>query len=713
MIKSERTAHRLSLSVILLLSTAPVVRSMQAGPTPADTLTLEKAVVTTSRAVTVAASAVDAEQGSSLSVADVLDGKAGLSKGGDGIWATNVSFRGFGENRLVTLIDNNRVETATDLTVSLSMIDVNDVDRIEVIAGARSSIYGSGAIGGIINVVTKDGHFSPQAYFNGRASADYSSVNKGYRTYLSLQGGGKRWYVKANGAFSGASDAATPLGHLNNSGYHSSNAGLTAAFKPVPNHTVKAQFQFNHSWNVGIPGGSSFSPQAAASYKNIDRTMASIGYEIAEPAPCLNLLQFKIWYQGILRDVEVFPGAAQPQSGAQPTKLTPYATHRTFGAKAGSKWTFSGWNKLSAGAELWRRQISGTRNKYINQYALGALTARMIRNEKTLPEASHTSAGIFLLDEMLFFHDRLIISVGARADINAVQNSECHNVEFVKNETTGAVNFEPQGKYVTFQAGKRVDPSWSANAGIIFKAGAKCELTADISRTYRSPALEELFKFIDLTGNKIHFGNPELKPEKGLGGDIGIRFHGNRLNFRASAYINSVRDMIVEKKTNVNSLSVNDTLVLGNTGKALLYGFDAEASFEIFKGLGIHASGSWTTGREIAPEESRLPMIPPINGRLGICYENPRILGADLSLTAAGEKKDWQTAQGEKPVAAWCRLDFSIHSKEFSFRWCKLQISGGIDNITNAAYINFLSTYRGSIICEPGRNFYLRASLTF
>lgn len=143
---------------------------------------------------------MEAKKGSSFTITDVLGSKPGLTKGGDGIWATNINLRGFSENRLVTLIDRNRVEVATDLTTSFSMIDVNDIERVEVIGGAQSSIYGSGAIGGIINVVTRDGHFSQTPYFNGNFTTSYSSVNNGIGEYLSLYGGGSRWYVKANGS---------------------------------------------------------------------------------------------------------------------------------------------------------------------------------------------------------------------------------------------------------------------------------------------------------------------------------------------------------------------------------------------------------------------------------------------------------------------------------------------------------------------------------
>ena len=74
--------------------------------------------------------------------------------GSDGPWATSINIRGLSENRLVILVDGHRVETATDLTASFSMIDVNDIERAEVIKGAQSSLYGTGAMGGIVNIIT-------------------------------------------------------------------------------------------------------------------------------------------------------------------------------------------------------------------------------------------------------------------------------------------------------------------------------------------------------------------------------------------------------------------------------------------------------------------------------------------------------------------------------------------------------------------------------
>ena len=697
------------LSLPVILTALPAAGSVPLAPhsgisaeqdTTVSVRTLEESVVASFRpdgairdmaADVNVVTSLDAKKSVATTAADVLSREPGLSKGSDGVWATNIHVRGFGEDRLVTLVDRVRVEVAKDHTTSLSMLDINDMERIEVVKGAQSSIYGTGAIGGIINVITKDGHFANEPYFGGRLTANYASANNGHGEYLSLQGGGRKWYVRASGSFYGAGDIRTPQGYLPNSAYKSANAALKAGFKPKENRVLKLNFQQSHSWDVGVPGGAAFSPQATASFKNADRTLASLSYGMTAFTRSLSNLDFKVFYQGIRLDVEMQPNAPKPQTGARPVLVTPGATHRTFGARAESRWDLAGWNNLHAGAEIWQRRISSYRYKYIDKYSDGVPVSQAVLNETPLPDASYTSAGIFVQDAMNFLDGHLLLDLGARADVNHVSNSSC----------------------ATFPAGSRTDPSWSANAGLLFKACRECDLTLNISRSYRSPALEELFKFIDLSGNKVHYGNPSLKPEKGLGADLGVRARSDGLEFRLSAYVNGIRDMIVERKMNVEAESANDTLVLQNAGRALLYGFDFSISYEIIKGLKVYASGDWTIGREISDNWNWLPGIPPLNARAGISYDNMKILGANFECVAAGARRDGQIASGERATQGWYRLDFAIHSKIFTFGRCALQLFAGVDNITNQTYTNFLSTNRGNIICEPGRNFFIRANFTF
>jgi len=80
----------------------------------------------------------DIKQNPSQTVSDLLKTESGISLLRDGIWATDISIRGLNGANIVTLIDGDRIETSTDLSARLSMIDLNDIERVEVIKGAAS-----------------------------------------------------------------------------------------------------------------------------------------------------------------------------------------------------------------------------------------------------------------------------------------------------------------------------------------------------------------------------------------------------------------------------------------------------------------------------------------------------------------------------------------------------------------------------------------------
>ena len=138
----------------------------------------------------------DYQRNSALTLSNVLNAEPGLAMTSDGVWATGINIRGLGENRLVTLIDGNRVETATDLTASFSMIDVHDIERVEVIKGAQSSLYGTGAMGGIVNIITKDGHFGNKPYFSANVVSGFSSANKLFSNHAAVNSGAEKWYFR-------------------------------------------------------------------------------------------------------------------------------------------------------------------------------------------------------------------------------------------------------------------------------------------------------------------------------------------------------------------------------------------------------------------------------------------------------------------------------------------------------------------------------------
>lgn len=665
---------------------------------------------------------------SALTLSSVLAGEPGIAMGSDGVWSTNINIRGFNESRLVTLIDGHRVETATDLTASLSMTDVNDIERVEVVKGAQSVLFGTGAMGGIVNIITKDGHFSEKPYLSGNFVSGFASANRLFMNHADINSGSDRWYIRVSGAYGKAGDMRTPEGILPNSQYSTSNITAKLGIKPLGNHRFTLQYQRNWSVDVGIPGGDAFPGPAEATYTDIGRQLLAAGYEIRDLGEKLSSVRLSCFLQYIRRDVAMLPNTVTTTpipTGFQritPELVTPVGDHFTRGAKLQGTWNLSEKNTLIAGLDAWSRDLSTERRKNITVEILNkensvVKTNYLVRGETPIPESSFSSAGIFVQDEERLLNDRLTLIAGGRMDGIRVHNERGFDIDYLI--TNGVRNDTPPNQRITFEGSSQSSISWSANGGLLYNLMKETDLSFSIARSFRAPSLEERFKYIDL-GNYVRLGNISLKPENGYSANAGIRMWKKKLNFQADVFANRILNMITEVPGEFiytwntgASEGLTDTLpafVNANISKAFLVGFDAGFQFQIFSGFVLSGSGSYVRGKD-TETGSNLPQIPPLNGRLGIRYTRNKVGTAELIIVGAARQD--KIAVGETETGGFTRLDLALGSIPVNLGPARLQLFAGVDNLTNRSYTSHLSTNRGSISVEPGRNIFLRMSLAF
>jgi len=665
---------------------------------------------------------------SALTLSNVLATEPGITMGNDGVWSTTINIRGFNEGRLVTLIDGNRVETATDLTASLSMTDVNDVERVEVVKGAMSSLYGTGAMGGIVNIITRDGHFSEKPYLSGNVLSGFASANKLFMNHADINTGSDKLYARVSAAYGKAGDMRTPEGVLPNSQFTTSNITAKIGLKPFAGHVFKIQYQRNWSTDVGIPGGNAFPGPAEATYTDIGRQLMAAEYEIKDPGEKLASLKLSYFMQYIQRDVAMIPNTVTltpTPTGFQritPTMVIPVGDHFTQGGKLQSTWNLSEKNTLIAGIDVWSRKLTTERRKDIkvevlNQAGDVVRTNNIVRGETPIPESSFTSAGVFVQDETNLLDDKMTLIIGGRMDQIRVKNEQGVDIDYLI--TNGVRNDTPPNQRITFEAGSRKNISWSANAGMLYKLFKDSDLSFNFARSFRAPSLEELFKYIDL-GNYVRLGNTSLKPESGYSTDLGIRVWKPKLNFQADVFANRILNMIVEAPGSfiytINtgaSEGLTDTLpalVNKNVSKAFLYGFDFGFQYNFHSDFVLLGTGSYVRGKD-TEAGTDLPQIPPLSGRLGIRYTNSKIGSAEVTIVGATGQD--RIAEGEKETGGFTRLDLALSSTRINLGPTILQVFAGVDNITDRSYTSHLSTNRGSISVEPGRNVFLRMNLAF
>jgi hemoglobin/transferrin/lactoferrin receptor protein len=660
------------------------------------------------------------ERASSFTVSDVLQQEPGIALSRDGMWATGINIRGLGEQRIVMMADGNRIETATDLMASMAFFDVDDIDRIEVIKGASSSLYGTGAMGGIVNVVSKEGYFNSLPYFNGSFNSGYSGSNELFTRKLTFNSGSKRWFVRLSGSLRDANDVQTPDGLITNSQFSDESISLSAGLKISENHTFKVNYQFFDADDVGIPGGSAFPGPAKATYTDAKRELFSANYQIENISSSFKLLNVKYFHQFISRDVELFPNSpvVTPTRVTTPELFTPVGDHTTDGFQIQTDWSFAANNSFIAGVDAWQRKIVTSREKYIRVDVLntsGSIVAtnNIVRGETPIPEASFGTAGVYFQNEQKMLNNRMKLVLGGRFDGVRIANEQAFDVDYII--TNDVRNDNPANQRITFEKNEEYKMSWSANLGALYALTKDMDVSFNAGRSFRAPSLEESFKYIDL-GNMVRLGDPDLDPEKGYSMDLGVKIWKPNFHFKINGFVNWLSDMIVEQNGEfIYSLTtgVVDTvpaLINANVDQARLYGIDMNFEYNFYKTFTAFGTGSFVRGQDTKNDKS-LPLIPPVNGRLGLRYEIPKYLGIDV--VAVGFADQNKVAEGEISTKGFARFDIAVHSALINARIAKFQIYSGIENIFDRAYRNHLATNRGTIDIEPGRNIYIKMKVLF
>lgn len=655
----------------------------------------------------------------SVTPADILNGEPGISIVRDGIWATDVSIRGLSRSNIVLLVDGNRVETATNIAAGLSMISIPDIKRIEVIKGAASSLYGTGALGGIVNLITDDGSYANKFGISGSLLSGYSSVNSGTTDWIELNAGANKWYAHVSGTYGKAGDAQTPRGTLSNSRYGYNNISASFAVKPFKKNELKLVYQRYHAKDVGIPGGNPIFPaQAVVSYPWEQRDMFSAEYSVKNISKKFTDLSFKYFNQNIYRDVENIPYITQTVYGANnvPSKkiymqsITPSARHYTNGLQLQTNWLLFGKNIFVAGLDAWQRRLDSRREKHLLINILDPTGSRTVKSveqtigERPLPVALYKSYGAYFQDEYRILPNELSVTLGGRLDRIDISNDSISNP--VYTISNGIRNNSPAGQTLYWSASKEHDVSWSGSLGILYTALKNMDLTFNISRAFRSPSLEERFQYIDL-GNIIRLGNPSLKPEKGNYYDLGLRIWESRFNFRGDVFYNSLNDLVTDIPGTYDGRTAS---IKTNIGKAELYGFDLSSYFNFYRRCVLYMSASYVRGKNTG-ENTNLPLIPPLNGKIGLKFPVMNYFKVDISSVIFNSQH--KIADGEISTPGYTYYNIYLESQSLEFGATSFNIFAGVENLFNKAYRSHLSTNRGAVTIEPGRNFFVKVKASF
>ena len=653
-----------------------------------------------------------------VSVSEVISTKPGLNLIRDGIWATDINIRGMSRDNIVVLINGNRIETANNLSARLSLVDMNTIERIEVIKGGTSSIYGSGGTGGVVSITTLSGKYEKKFSLNGVLSGAYASVNEMTNPGLSLYLSSEKMYANLYTIFRQASDMKIPSGIIPNSSFRDYGISLNSGIRFSRNNLLTLDLQFMNTPYAGIPGGYPLFPNTATvTYEPAERQLAALTYENRNVSGLISDLSVKIFFQNIFRDVNVAPDnfvivpgtATTPARKITNVSIDPDGSHYSSGAIIEAEFVTNSNNKLIGGIDLWRRKLETSRERtqiieVLDSNNNVVSTSIIQTGDIPIPDSRYTSIGLFAQDQISIMNDKLFLDFSARADGIYISNEQSVSPLYVI--TNGVISNSPADQIVLWEASASSDLSWSFNSGGNYKLSSELNYALNFSYAYRSPSLEERFQYIDL-GNVVRLGNPLLNPETGYFISTSLKYWGEDLNLSLELYANYLSDLVTE----IPGIYENrNAFIKTNIGSARLAGFDAEWAYNFYGGLVFYGGASFVNGEDTY-NGSALPQIPPLNGNIGLKYDLNNLFNLNLNTFVYAAQN--RVAPGEITTPGYVVFNFYTGINKLFLSGYEMGIDAGIENIFDNDYRDHLSTGRGSVTSEPGRNFFFKANLVF
>lgn len=631
------------------------------------------------------------------SPAEVLHRFSGVSLARDGAWATSINVRGFSEQKLMFLSDGDRMLTATDIAGVLSTVDMSGLEKIELIKGAGSVLYGSGAMGGIVNLVPYRPEYTDRLQVNGLISGGYQTVNQLFQTNGTVNFTNKDWYLSAKGSFRTSGDYQTPEGKISNSQFNDASWSVLGGKQLNDQQELLFNYSRHKAWDAGLPGGSAFPDGSLVRYMGFARNQLNGEYIFKELTDVVRELKVKAYMQQISREVENKVNAK--------TSIYPSSNNITTGAKATADLYFNDYQTMTVGAEGWMRETRTTRIKIAAPVADTTFTG-----EQPTPDAEMMDVGVFGHYQLKIDPKYWILHLGARADYVQTHNEDALK-EVFKYKISNGVKTEltPDNK-VLFNEGNHTDITYALHADLNYLPTKNQKIILSFANAYRVASLEERFKYIDQSG-KLMVGNPDLKPELGWFSNLSYHFGNEKINLDFDLFANYLQNMIAEKQgtfTYGNGTAVS-AWINTNINQAWFVGSELDFSWLITEKLKFGAIASFVQAKDMETNE-HLPLIPPFHGNTSLEYEINHWLSAEAEM-------NWEYAtmieEGETEASKFAVLSAKLNTSRFKVGQSEFRIMAGVNNIFNTAYTEYLSTLRGVNRLEPGRNFTVKAFYYF
>ncbi len=606
------------------------------------------------------------------SLGETLQGVPGVRSLSTGVGIGKPVIRGLTSNRVLVLDNGQRLETQQWGDEHSPNIETATADRIEVIKGPASVLYGSDALGGVINVIARElprdgeGHGTAHATMG----VGYGTNNREPDGSLLLEG--------ARGGF----------------GFRGTLSGRTSQDIHTPDYTLwnSANRAVGGSGTLGWRGeGGSITATFSQRNEKISLTDED---PAAEPTQRIATSRGRV-------DLVLPLGASRVEAdvGYERSRRREFEDPITAEIGLGllsRTWTGGvHFHHAAVGPLAGIIGVSGLRNSF-DKFGV----------ETLIPNSTAYNVGGFVFEQLE--SGKLGLTFGARVDhrhLDVAADDDLGNTAQTRNYN-----------------------SLTGNVGLLYHVTEPVALVLNVGRGYRAPSSFDLFS------NGVHEGtvafergNPDLKNETSVNTDLALRVQSSNLLLEVGGFANLIQNFIYSVPTGTTDPGSGFQIYDVTQGNARLTGFEASVQYHPVRALHFQGSADYTRGQNTSTANP-LPLMPPIRATYGVRFEGTsRRSFLDPYLTLSGETNGRQTRQD--PAEAQFYADAFEGAGYQSKGYTIANIGGGfgvvaggsvfrvdlmLRNAFNTAYADYLSRIKTNAV-NPGmgRNFMTKVSVDF
>jgi iron complex outermembrane receptor protein/hemoglobin/transferrin/lactoferrin receptor protein len=479
-------------------------------------------------------------------------------------------------------------------------VDPGQVERIEVIRGAGSVLWGGDAIGGVINIVTRGADPTRSNYRGGSFRSIFSTSDSAYYGRGNIEG-----WVNNSGLFAGAS--GMNVHNLDVGGDHGRQPGTDydqyagdVKYNYLVNEGQMLTFALSHFEQQDLGRSDRFAPFVFNRPGNtprptyFDPQQRDFGYirwqgEAYNENPFFDVFSATASYTLTKEGTREIRSATRVDVGE--------FTDEVFGGVLSFNKDMSGWGSLTYGGE-WYHDSLDARRVSVNPTLPAA--APTVRVPQYPPGAYSDRLGSFASWDTQVT-DRLNVMAGVRFEMIDLHAAPTYTV----GPTTSVIPFD------------RSYQEWIGSVGLTYKLEEQWNLVGGVYEGFRSPTLDDLTAsttFLQNAAQNPVVASLDVQPEHSYTYEIGTKYNGERFNFQAYEWWMTIDDYISRRVDGVGNV------FLGNN-EAYLNGTELAGEILLPRQWALYGNFAYTYGQETS---ANVPYsrIPPTQGVLGMRWRD-------------------------------------------------------------------------------------------